>query len=359
MGRSGVALAACACLAATFACDAVLPRNQISGLPAPAETLTVAAAPNVFSAASAQAAAPALFDSVDSAGMTVSWSTSDRRIALVNQLGMVVGRAPGTAVVGGELGGRWAFTTVRVIPQAVAPIRIVAHRGFMRRFPENTLVAVKGAFDNGADAVEVDIRLNADGVPFVMHDATVDRTTDGHGAVNALTSAQLSSLNACARVAGAPRCAVPLMSDVLREAHGRGGVFLHLYGNYTKDDLASLLTAVHDAGMDRDAIFICFDYPVLSAIRQLDRVVGLGYLASQPPAPNLIDALGRMAPIVELQAAIADSTAIRGYLLAASAQAQEVGVWVAWNQAQAQQAAALGFRTIVADVPIDRSKLLP
>jgi hypothetical protein len=73
----------------------------------------------------------------------------------------------------------------------------------------------------------------------------------------------------------------------------------------------------------------------------------------------MIDALGRMAPIVELRTARADSTATRAYLAAAVARRQEAGVWVAWNQLQAQQAAALGFRTIIADVPIDRNTLLP
>jgi glycerophosphoryl diester phosphodiesterase len=295
----------------------------------------------------------------DEAAGTANWSTSDRRIALVNQLGMVVGRAPGTAVVGAQLEGRWAFTAVQVVPSADPKFRIIAHRGFMRRFPENTLVAVRGAFDQGADGVEVDIRLSADAVPVVMHDATVDRTTDGHGAVSTLYANQLATLNACLRWANTPPCAVPLMADVLREAQSRGGVLLHLYGYFSTNDLEKLLAMVRAAGMDRDAMFISFDYSVLMAIRQLDPVIGLGYLTNHPPDPKLIDALGRMAPIVELQASLADSTATRAYLAAASRQQQEAGVWVAWNQAQAQQAAALGFRTIIADVPIDRSTLRP
>ena len=338
----------------------MLPRLQVGTTPTPAETLAVVASPNVFIAASAQAAAPSPIAPSDSDNTAINWSTSDQNIALVNEFGMVVGRAPGNAVVGSELDGRWAFTAVKVVPPASPSIRIIAHRGFMRRFPENTLVAVKGAFDNGADAVEVDIRLSADGVPVVMHDATVDRTTDGRGAVNALTAAQLSTLNACAHAAGgSPPCIVPRMTDVLREAHGRGGVLLHLYGNYSTNDLEQMLAAVRAADMDRDALFICFDYPVLTYLRQLDPVVALGYLTDRPPAAKLIDALGRSAPIIELQAAIADSTAIRQYLLTASQKQQEVAVWVAWNQVQAQQAAALGFRNIVADVPIDRTTLRP
>jgi glycerophosphoryl diester phosphodiesterase len=340
-------------------CDAVLPRYQVGALPAPAETLTVIGAPNVFTAATAQAATPAPLSDDGGGDTTASWSTTDRQIALVNQWGMVVGRAPGTTVVEAEHKGRWAFTAVQVVPSADPPFRIIAHRGFMRRFPENTIVAVRGAFDQGADAVEVDVRLSADGVPVIMHDETVDRTTDGHGAVSALNANELRTLNACVRWPNTAPCPVPLMAEVLSVARGRGGVLLHLYGNYSNNDLEKLLTAVRDAGMDRDAIFICFDYSVLMALRQLDAVVALGFLTNRPPNPTFIDALGRMAPIVELQASLADSQQVRQYLVAARQRQQEAAVWVAWNQTHAKQAAALGFRTIIADVPIDRATLLP
>ena len=110
--------------------------------------------------------------------------------------------------------------------------------------------------------------------------------------------------------------------------------------------------------MDRDAIFICFDYPVLTALRRLDPVVALGFLSDHPPDPKVIDALGRAAPIVELQAAIADSTLTREYIRSASLQRHEVGVWAPLSQAQAQQAATLGFRYLIVDVPIDRATLI-
>ncbi len=60
---------------------------------------------------------------------------------------------------------------------------VIAHRGASGRFPENTLLAFREAVAQGADAVELDVRLSHDGVPVVMHDATVDRTTDGEGGV--------------------------------------------------------------------------------------------------------------------------------------------------------------------------------
>jgi glycerophosphoryl diester phosphodiesterase len=358
-GRAKRVAAAAICVAAAAGCDAVRPTSD-RGVASPAETLTVRAAPNVFDGASAQAPAPVALRASGSTRPTVTWSSGDRRIALVNREGLVVGRAPGTSVVMASLDGRASFTTVQVVPPSDGAIRLIAHRGFMRRFPENTLVAVRGAFDEGADAVEEDVRQSADRVPGEMHDETVDRTTNGTGAVRGLSTAELGTLDACARAAGdPPPCAVPLMSDVLREARGRGGVLLHLYGRYTNDDLERMLAAVRAAGMDRETIFISFDFGVLRALRQLDQVASLGYLTERPPAPIVVDALGRMAPIVELQSAAADPARTREYLSAASRRRQDAAVWVAWNQDQARQAVALGFRTIIADVPIDRTRLLP
>ncbi|KPJ88191.1 MAG: hypothetical protein AMS18_13650 [Gemmatimonas sp. SG8_17] len=60
---------------------------------------------------------------------------------------------------------------------------IIAHRGASGEFPENTLLAFERGLAQGADALEFDVRITADGVPVVIHDSAVDRTTDGTGAV--------------------------------------------------------------------------------------------------------------------------------------------------------------------------------
>lgn len=76
---------------------------------------------------------------------------------------------------------------------------IIAHRGGAGRAPENTLAALAGARALGAEAVELDVRLSRDGRVVVMHDPTVDRTTDGTGAVRDLLAADLGRLDAGAR----------------------------------------------------------------------------------------------------------------------------------------------------------------
>lgn len=74
--------------------------------------------------------------------------------------------------------------------------RIVCHRGACRLAPENTLAAAKRAVAEGGDIIELDIRDSADGIPFVIHDATLERTTNGQGAVAETESAVLDTLDA-------------------------------------------------------------------------------------------------------------------------------------------------------------------
>lgn len=73
---------------------------------------------------------------------------------------------------------------------------LIGHRGASGELPENTLAAFDRALEEGADALELDVRLSRDGVPVVIHDSTVDRTTGGRGAVHDLLLAELRLLDA-------------------------------------------------------------------------------------------------------------------------------------------------------------------
>jgi glycerophosphoryl diester phosphodiesterase len=76
---------------------------------------------------------------------------------------------------------------------------VIAHRGASGSAPENTMAAFGLAVRQGADAIELDVRLTADGVPVVLHDAMLDRTTSGHGPLGSLSLAQVQELDAGAR----------------------------------------------------------------------------------------------------------------------------------------------------------------
>ncbi|HET7583540.1 MAG TPA: glycerophosphodiester phosphodiesterase family protein [Gemmatimonadaceae bacterium] len=73
---------------------------------------------------------------------------------------------------------------------------VIGHRGAAMHAPENTLPSFAAAVEAGVDAIELDVHVTADGIPVVIHDATLDRTTDRRGAVAALTLAQVQEADA-------------------------------------------------------------------------------------------------------------------------------------------------------------------
>jgi len=101
--------------------------------------------------------------------------------------------------------------------------RYAAHRGAGKLAPENTLAAMRIGQAHGYQMVEFDVKLSGDGVPFLLHDDTLDRTTDGRGRADALTWAELAKLDAgsshSAAFAGEP---LPTLSAIARWAIANG-----------------------------------------------------------------------------------------------------------------------------------------
>ena len=94
------------------------------------------------------------------------------------------------------MGVVWAGPNERFASRHVARPVVVAHRGASALAPENTLAAIRLASEVGATAVEFDVHASADGVPVVIHDKTLARTTNGRGLVRNQTASQLQMLSA-------------------------------------------------------------------------------------------------------------------------------------------------------------------
>ena len=89
-----------------------------------------------------------------------------------------------------------ASSTLAQVPPLAGVGQIIAHRGSSADRPENTLAALKRAIDAGATAVEVDVRSTKDGKLVILHDATLDRTTDGTGPLAEKTWTEVRKLDA-------------------------------------------------------------------------------------------------------------------------------------------------------------------
>src|SRR5262245_27486900 len=138
---------------------------------------------------------------------------------------------------------------------------VFAHRGGAALAPENTLAAFDRGLTLGADGIELDVRLSRDGVVVVHHDATVDRTTDGRGALSALTADELARLDAGYRFQeGASRhpfrgcgIGVPRLADVLSQFRG-ARVIIELKGSSQALALATVDVVRQADALDRVCI---------------------------------------------------------------------------------------------------------
>jgi len=149
---------------------------------------------------------------------------------------------------------------------------VIGHRGASGEAPENTMAAFRLAVEQGADLIETDVHLSADGVPVLIHDPTLDRTTDGHGPVSCYTMAQLKELDAGSWFS--PDFAgerLLSLDELLDWASGRVPVSIEIkngpihYPEIEQIVLGSLRR--HD--MVRSAIVISFDHPTVWRLKQL------------------------------------------------------------------------------------------
>ncbi|HST06453.1 MAG TPA: glycerophosphodiester phosphodiesterase family protein [Chloroflexia bacterium] len=160
---------------------------------------------------------------------------------------------------------------------------LIAHRGGSLEAPENTLASFRHAISVGARYVELDVQMSEDGVLVVIHDDTVDRTTNGTGPVRDYTYTELKKLDAGSHFA--PEYSgetIPTLREVLELCAGAGvGVVIeikspHLYPGMVEKTVA--LLAEMKAQGARDYWCISFDHASIRQVRALDPDVPLGYL---------------------------------------------------------------------------------
>ena len=141
----------------------------------------------------------------------------------------------------------------------------VAHRGASGNFPENTLRAFQIALEISVDEIEFDLRMTGDGHLVVMHDATVDRTTDGTGAIGELTLAEIRALDA-GRVFGERFRGdrVPTWEEALDLVQGKVRLNVHLKegGSPDGDYERKVAKALRAFRMVDDSVMACNDVSV-------------------------------------------------------------------------------------------------
>lgn len=166
---------------------------------------------------------------------------------------------------------------------------VVGHRGAAGVQPENTIEGFEYAIGLGCEYVETDVHLTLDGHLVIIHDDTVDRTTNGSGRVGAMTLAQLRALDA-----GQGR-QIPLLQEVLDVVRGRAILLLELKGPFTPDPVARAVMANR---MQEQVIFTSFHFGRLARIKQIDARLQTGATFGDPPADALEESLALGASTV-------------------------------------------------------------
>jgi glycerophosphoryl diester phosphodiesterase len=180
---------------------------------------------------------------------------------------------------------------------------VVAHRGASGQAPENTMEAFRRAAELGADAVELDVHLTADGQLAVIHDETLDRTTDRRGRVAELTMDEVSGADAGhtfvrADDAGYPfrerGLRVPALGDVLAWLPDDIGLVVEIKARAAVEPTVAALRE-HPARRDGRVSVISFDEVAIEEAHALDPDLTTGYLLvpSQPVEPALMWATER------------------------------------------------------------------
>ncbi len=153
---------------------------------------------------------------------------------------------------------------------------IYAHRGASGYAPENTVASFDLALEMHADGIETDVRATRDGVLVLLHDAGVDRTTDGKGAIAELTFEQVKRLDAGSHFSPAHAAQrVPSLDDFLDRYAGRTKFWLEIKAAGIE---RAAVDAVRQRRLDDDVAFTSFNCGSLEAVRQASSAASLTYL---------------------------------------------------------------------------------
>jgi glycerophosphoryl diester phosphodiesterase len=233
------------------------------------------------------------------------------------------------------------------------PITVTAHRGFSGENPENTLASFRAAIAVGADMIELDVHLTRDNEVVVIHDDTLERTTDGKGNVADKTLAELKALDAGFRFN--PRFAgerIPTLAEVLDVARGRIRVNIELKKGknfpYTMEELADrTLAVVEKAGMTDQVLFSSFDPAAVDRIREIAPRLPIAVITQKPWLTPEETGGGKLYPAINSSFKNLNEKNIR----LAHAAGIEVHAWTVNTPADMEKVISLGVDGIITNHP--------
>lgn len=161
---------------------------------------------------------------------------------------------------------------------------VIGHRGASAYYPENTMSAFRAAYEMGAEMIELDILLSKDDVPVVIHDETLERTTDGTGKVMEYTYEELNKLDAGSWF-GEEHTGerIPTLEEVLQFAKGKIAVNIEIKTEAVSDERErgieeKAYELVKKYDMQDYVLFSSFDYRAIAHLKELDVNIAVALL---------------------------------------------------------------------------------
>lgn len=231
--------------------------------------------------------------------------------------------------------------------------QIIAHRGARLVAPENTLPAFAKAIEMGADGIELDVHATKDGKLIVIHNFTLDETTNGIGNVDALTAAELARLDAGshfdAAFAGTP---MPTLDEVFDLVDGRCRVNVEIKSNNPTggNEVEPLVEMIRKRNLFDQVIVSSFNPVSLIKCRWVEPKIDLGLLFYEGLPAHLASAW--MSPIIQPQAVHPWYGLVDGaFIMWAREKGVAVNVWTVNDVEEAKRLYALGVDAIITDAP--------
>lgn len=241
--------------------------------------------------------------------------------------------------------------------------KVFGHRGAMGTYPENTMLAFEKAVEMGVDGLEIDVHLTRDGEIVVLHDESVDRTTDGFGAVKDMTLAEIRQLSAGSRFneyveysAFWDKESIPLLSEVLTLVRAAGielnielKTSVFLYNGIE----AKLNTLVREFDLGSKVIYSSVHLPSLKRMKDVDPNVRVAWLSKTAPAMlcDYVSTFDLDAFHIYGEAVLAEPERVNGI-------EDKVRVWTVNNTESARAFIEMDIGTIMTDYPEEIIALL-